>query len=328
MHTNRQKILDYITKNRLATPHELAGFLGIGPAMVHRYLRELLEQGTLVKQGSSPKVFYALKGAQHTAGVSEYGAIPIARQNLISENFTLVSPDGTETDGWNGFVRWCLLRGYDSVQKSAEYEQVFNEYKQFQKNGIIDATQKIQNIFPGNSQPLEHLYFLYPYSLPVFGKTKIATWLFHGKQTQNKMLIKRVLNTVIPQITTFISTQGYDAVAFVPPSVPREFQFMKQLQSALATTLSTVKIEKIKNSIIIQQKSLKDLQDRIQNADTTLVVTGRGSYKKMLIIDDFTGSGSTLSVLAKKIQEKGIAKHIDGLTITGSMNGFEIVKEV
>jgi hypoxanthine phosphoribosyltransferase len=103
---------------------------------------------------------------------------------------------------------------------------------------------------------------------------------------------------------------------------------MKLLEKGLKTSLPIIKIEKIKNSIIIQQKSLKDLQDRIQNAQGTMIVTGAGSYNKVLIIDDFTGSGSTLNVLAEKIKSRSIAQVVDGLTITGSMNGFEVVREV
>ena len=140
--------------------------------------------------------------------------------------------------------------------------------------------------------------------------------------------MKRVIDQVIPEIQKVISEKQYDAIAFIPPSVPRQLQFMKLLERGLTTTLPVIKIEKIKSDIIIQQKSLKDLQDRIQNADGTMVVTGSGNYEKVLIIDDFTGSGSTLNVLAGKIKSRGIAGVVDGLTITGSMNGFEIIKEV
>ena len=51
-------------------------------------------------------------------------------------------------------------------------------------------------------------------------------------------------------------------------------------------------------------------------------------YKRLIIIDDFTGSGATLNVLAGKIKEQKIAKEVFGLTITGSVNGFEVVKEI
>ena len=52
------------------------------------------------------------------------------------------------------------------------------------------------------------------------------------------------------------------------------------------------------------------------------------TFKKVIIIDDFTGSGATLNILAKKIKQQKIAQEVIGLTITGSMNGFEVVKEI
>lgn len=322
MQTNREKILENITKNGFTTPHNLSREIGIGPTMVHRYLKELVSAGKIIKQGSGPKVFYTL----NTELFTHTKTIPA--NPLIEQTFTFITPTGTELLGMQGFIQWCQQRKYDIDQKVVEYEKVYQQYEPFKKKGVIDATAKIENTFSSDKRFLDHLYFLYPYSLPVFGKTKIATWLFHGKQTQNKLLMKRVLEVIIPEIQKFITSNNYDGVAFVPPSVPRETQFMKLLQKTLQTHLPTVTIEKIKNTIIIQQKSLKDLQDRITNAEGTMLVTSSGHYKKVLIIDDFTGSGSTLNVIAGKIKSRNIAQIVDGLTITGSMNGFEIIREV
>lgn len=52
---------------------------------------------------------------------------------------------------------------------------------------------------------------------------------------------------------------------------------------------------------MVQQKSLKEMRDRILNAEDTMVISHiLYNYKKVLIIDDFTGSGATLNVIAKK----------------------------
>ena len=68
--------------------------------------------------------------------------------------------------------------------------------------------------------------------------------------------------------------------------------------------LPKIQITKIKTEIMIQQKGLKDLNDRIKNAEGTMVVESRDTnYNKTLIIDNFTGSGSTLNILAKKNQK-------------------------
>lgn len=324
---NREKIINYIREKHQVTPHEIVSFLGIGNAMVHRYLKELVEKGILVKQGTAPRVFYILKNKTYTRQGKYFHATP-SQIELLQEYFTNILPNGYEIEGFDGFLYWCNERSYDPEKKIIEFEKTISDYKRFKKNGIIDATQKITATFPAEKRFLDHLYFLHPYSLPVFGKTKIATWLFHGKQTQNKMLMKRVLEITIPKIKEFLKREKYDAVAFVPPSVPRETQFMKQLEQSLSLSLPVIKIEKIKNPIIIQQKSLKDLNDRIENASSTLVVTTHAVFKKVLIIDDFTGSGSTLNVVAEKMKHQQVSRHVDGLTITGSMNGFEVIKEI
>jgi predicted amidophosphoribosyltransferase len=60
-----------------------------------------------------------------------------------------------------------------------------------------------------------------------------------------------------------------------------------------------------------------------------MFVDGRNlNFNRILIIDDFTGSGATLNVIAKKCKNQNIASEVYGLTITGSVNGFEIVKEI
>ena len=325
---NREKIINYIREKNQVTPHEVVSFLGIGNAMVHRYLKELVEKGVLVKQGTAPRVFYKINPL--VINLVNHPAIQISQEQktILQENFTLILPDGQEFEGYTGFVQWCNQRNFDVQKKTAEFVKTINGYAQFKKGTVIDATQKITATFPAEKRFLDHLYFLHPYSLPVFGKTKIATWLFHGKQTQNKMLMRRVLEITIPKIKEFLKREKYDAVAFVPPSVPRETQFMKQLEQSLSLSLPVIKIEKIKNPIIIQQKSLKDLNDRIENASSTLVVTTNGTFKKVLIIDDFTGSGSTLNIVTEKMKHQQVSRHVDGLTITGSMNGFEVIKEI
>lgn len=325
MYSMTEKIIKYTEKKGQVTPHELVREMEIGATMVHRHLKKLTESGVLEKLGKPPRVFYRIKQQSEiiteTIHNSEYAV-------SINEYFTLVTPDGNEIEGVSGFVLWCKQRNFDAQKKAQEYYETLRQYSRLYNNGIIDATVKIKQTFSKDKQFLDRLYFLYPYSLPVFGKTKIATWLFHGKQTENVELMKKVFDKVIPKIQNCIQQGNYDAIGFIPPSVPRSIQFMKELQKKLLIKIPVIKIEKIKNAIIIQQKSLKDIRDRIKNAENTLVVTEKQTYKKILLIDDFTGSGSTLNVVAEKIKKQSLGKEIHGLTITGSMNGFEIIKEV
>lgn len=52
------------------------------------------------------------------------------------------------------------------------------------------------------------------------------------------------------------------------------------------------------------------------------------NVKKNKIIDDFTGSGATLNIIAGKCLKQNVAKEVIGLTITGSVNGFDVIREI
>lgn len=327
MNNYQQKILDFITKNGQSTPNQITEFLGISYQMTHRHLKSLLEKDVLTKSGKPPKVYYSVK--QDSLPVMSSISIDNNTINSINENFTLITPDGNEIEGIQGFSNWCYDRKFNPEKKAAEYVDLIQEYNRFKKDGTIDATSKLNQSFTKNDIFLDQLLYLHPHSLPVFGKTKIATWLFHGKQTQNRMLIKKVLQKVIPEIQQVINNVNPDGVAFVPPTVPRTVQFMKELQKGLQIIIPQIQIEKIATPIMVQQKSLKDIQDRMINAENTMVVVNKNyTFKKVIIIDDFTGSGATLNILAKKTKQQKIAQEVIGLTITGSMNGFEVVKEI
>ena len=104
---------------------------------------------------------------------------------------------------------------------------------------------------------------------------------------------------------------------------------MKALEKQLRLPIKTLAVGKVKTPIIIPQKTLNKLEDRIENAKQTIMVNDARSYNNILIIDDAIGSGATINETAKKIREKKIAKNkIYGLAITGSFKGFEIISEI
>jgi biotin operon repressor len=325
----KEEIIKYISLNNKVSVNALAEVLTIKRIMIQRHLHNLIESGELIKVGIPPKVYYSIN-KKIDAEKKEYNINPEIIK-IIDDNFTLLEPDGVEIEGFEGFVKWCNdeKRKYEVVNKADEYVKLLKEYDNFKKDGFINATQKLTATFDKENQFLNELYYLYPYSFPVFGKTKMGQWLFHAKQTQNKNLIRKVLDIVIPQIENFIKINGVDSLAFVPPTVPRNIQFMKELEKKLQINVPVVKIIKIKTEIMIQQKGLKETTDRIKNAEETMVIeSGNTNYNKILILDDFTGSGSTLNILARKIKKQNIAKEVLGLTIAGSMNGFEVIREV
>lgn len=325
----KEQIIEYIKENDKVTVNELTEVLPIKRRMIHYHLSKMIQNGDLIKIGIPPKVYYSIN-KKRVEEKRKYDINPEIIK-VIDDNFTLLEPDGVEVEGFNGFVKWCNdeKRKYDVVNKADEYVKLIKEYDNFKKDGFINASQKLISTFKAGEKFLDELYYLYPYSFPIFDKTKMGQWLFHAKQTQNKNLIKKVLDIVNPQIENFIKINNIDSLAFVPPTVPRNIQFMKELEKKLKINLPVIKIIKIKTEIMIQQKGLKEISDRIKNAEETMVIESRNTnYNKMLIIDDFTGSGSTLNILAKKVKKQNIAKEVIGLTIAGSMNGFEVIKEV
>jgi len=103
---------------------------------------------------------------------------------------------------------------------------------------------------------------------------------------------------------------------------------MQELERNLNLSLPSLKIVKVKTPIIVPQKTLNKLADRIENARDTIMVNDARQYKTLLLLDDALGSGATLNETAKKIKKQKLAENIIGLAITGSFSGFEVISEV
>ncbi len=58
------------------------------------------------------------------------------------------------------------------------------------------------------------------------------------------------------------------------------------------------------------------------------MLRGNQSFKRLLLIDDAVGSGSTLNQIAAKIKKSGVAEHITGLAIVGSFKEFDVITDV
>jgi len=65
-------------------------------------------------------------------------------------------------------------------------------------------------------------------------------------------------------------------------------------------------IKYYEDNIAIPQKSLKTRAQRIENARNTIFIDDKNiqNYKKVLLIDDFVGSGATLNETAKKLKDE------------------------
>jgi predicted amidophosphoribosyltransferase len=201
----------------------------------------------------------------------------------------------------------------------------YNHYRR--PDGLIDGTEKIKKTFAGSC--LNKLYYLDFYSIERFGKTKLGQLLLYAKQSQNGTIIKELIAGIKNRIDNFIAGEKFDGVAFIPPTVKRETQFIRELEKQLNLPLRKINIDKIKTEIAVPQKTLNKLEDRVENARKTFVVENKNAYKKILLIDDAVGSGATLNEIACKIRRAGICSgEIIGLSITGSVKGFDVISEV
>lgn len=326
--SNSNKLIQYLTSNQV-TVNDIAEYLGISRQAVHRILNNLVSKGNVTKIGKPPKVYYSASQPITTSG-------PIANKTflmddevkrVIDENFLFITPFGQKLIGLDGFINWCSDRKQDIAKMAELYLQTIKKYSKLKRDGLIDGMSKLKGTFADVA--LDEVYYIDFYSIEIFGKTKLGQLLLFAKQSQDKDLMNQMIDSIKPSVMSIIEKFNIDGVAFIPPTVKREYQLMKQLQKRLNLDTRIVSLVKIKTPVIVPQKTLAKLDDRITNARETIVVDDNGKYNNILILDDAVGSGSTLNEVAKKVRQKGICSgKIIGLAITGSAKGFDVISEV
>ena len=319
------KILQYIHKRGQASGKELADHLAsITDRGIRKQLKTLLEQGKLRKVGTPPRVYYFL--ANKTAHVVAPHITPKV-ERFIDERYIFISPTGDFVRGWKGFQLWCQKTKQEPAKTAKEYVSTQMRYDKFREDGLIDGTHKLKQTF--DKVFLDRLFYLDFYSIERFGKTKRGQMLLYANQSQDRRLIRGVVDEVRPMIEKVIKKNAIDGVAFIPPTVKREVQFMKELEKQLRLPVRSLKVQKIKTAVVVPQKTLTKLVDRIENARQTMVVEDKGKYKNILLIDDAVGSGATLNETAGQIRRLGLVSgKIVGVSITGSFKGFDVISEV
>lgn len=318
-----QKIIDYIKEKGQASGSELTQYLNITSRAVRKQLNGLLEEKIVYKIGKPPKVFYLLSGKEKEITETK---IDSKTKKLITENFLLITPSGDRKEGVEAFIEWCQKRG-ESVEKTAkEYVESLNKYARYKKGGLIDGRYKLKHTF--KEVYLDEVFYLDFYSIERFGKTKLGQLLLYAKQSQNQTLINELVEKIKPQINSLIKKYKINAVGFIPPTVKREVQLMKEIEKKLSLSLPSISLVKIKTAVTVPQKTLNKLGDRVENAKNTIILDDSRKCGNLLLIDDALGSGATLNETAKKIRRQNLAKKIIGLAITGSFSGFEVISEV
>jgi hypothetical protein len=329
----KDKIIAYIRYHGQARAQDLFETLGISRVAVHRQLKKLLEEGVLVRVGKPPIVFYTLSPDVAVTQTSETGHLPAYTQQIIDAHFLSITPDGKLLYGMVGFVHWA-----QNFQKNKPIETVAEEYvakvqeqkKLFSAEGWIDATPKLVETF--TETPISHLLFEEIYSYRTFGWTKLSKLVMYAKQTGDKKLIDQIAESCKPIIEAVIKKYHIEAVAFIPPTVPRPRQFMDELEYWLKIPLPKIELVKIMpGDIPIPQKTLASLNERVINARDTIYLKSNKefSYENILLIDDVIGSGASFHETAKKLKNANVGfGDIIAFGMVGNIKGYDVVREI
>jgi len=328
MNTNSSKIVKYIKDKKHVSANELVDYLDISrQALFKHHLAKLIDDHVLVKTGRPPKVYYSIAVPIKSEISGKNFNVNNEVKKLITQNFLIITPAGERKEGLDGFVYWCQKNNLPLEKTAKEYFNTLKKYERYKKDGFIDSEEKLKSTF--KDVFLDKLFYIDFYSIERFGKTRLGQLLLYAKQSQNKKLMKEIVEIVKPNINKIIKKFKIDGVGFIPPTVKRETQLMKVLERGLNLNSRKLEIVKIKTTVVVPQKTLNRLADRIENARNTIVVPDSSYFNNILLIDDAVGSGATLNETAKKIREKKMCKgKIIGLTVTGSFNGFDVISEV
>ena len=319
----KQQIIEYINQKGQATADEMTNVFGVSRQIIHRHLRDLTGAEYITKVGKSPKVYYLIADKQ-TKNLT--GTVSDDVKKIIDENYLVITPSGEQKEGWEGFVYWCDKQKLPVEKTAIEYGTTLKKCAPYKKDGLIDGMYKLKHTF--DQVYLDKVFYPDFYSIERFGKTRLGQLLLYAKQSQNKDLIRELVEQIRSKIDSLLGMFKINAVGFIPPTVRREIQLMKELERQLNLSVPSINLVKVKTPIAVPQKTLTKLEDRVENAKSTIIVDDSRKYDTVLLIDDALGSGSTLNETAQKIKKQGLAKTIIGLAITGSFSGFEVISEV
>lgn len=328
MTDTKTRIISYIRTNDQARVKDLVDHLGIGNVAVHRHLKALVELGKLTKAGGAPKVFYRLS----TPSAQNRQVLESKTNRLLDKYYAYVDPTGQFLTGIAGFTRWAA-----SVHKANQIDGLLARYVKDREDlgrfltsqGWIDASDNLRRTFRPDMS-LDGVYYLDFYSLPTFGKTRLGSLVLYAKQSENKPLIQQAADESRDVINQLIAKLGIDAVGYIPHSILRKIQFLKEFSSRLNLPLPKIELTKAySGQIRVAQKTLGKLEERIKNARETIFVEGLSAkYNRVFLIDDAVGSGATFNETAKKLKQMGLAKQVYGFAVVGSLKGFEVIREV
>ena len=321
----KDKILALLRKKGMTTVDSLAEELKVSRQYIHRLINSLLLEGLIIKIGNAPIVYYKIAETTH----AERTNTSFEKEAFLKEHFLIVTSLGEKLQGLEAMQYWCQNQNLPIDKTIDEYMETRKKYlSYFNSNHLIDGTEKLRNTKGIGEIGVKQLFYLDFYAIERFGKTKLGTLMHYAKQGQNKNLMKEIVSEIRNRISFIIVNLGIEAILYVPPMISRKVQIMDYLEKNLKLDIPKMEVKKISNQIIVPQKALSKLFERVTNAKNTFIVPHQKAYKKVLILDDAVGSGATMNEIGKKIKEKNLADSIIGLAITGSFKGFEVISEL
>jgi hypothetical protein len=333
----REKIVQILGDKGELRPVDLLIELDVSKALLHRQLKRLLAEGKIVKKGMPPTVFYELANQPDVWTEIVTPRVEIAKpaHDFLESNYLYVTPDGRLIGGEEGFRVWA-----GRSRQRQEFTNLVDDYirermkinELIGSDGYLDARQKLEKTFERVN--VERVFFSDVYALVRFGKTRLGAMVYYGKLTENLRLIKEVAAEIRPTLERIVETWKIDAIGFIPHSLPRKIPFLPVLREELSLAMPEVKLVKVYAGEIREaQKTLKSLDDRTENARSTIAIkslpwVNPEDERRILLIDDAVGSGATLNEVAGKLKRAYGKVRVFGYSVVGSINGFEVIKGV
>jgi len=323
--STKSKILEFVKQKWAISVKEIKEKFDIYPTIIHRHLKSLLDDNFLTKIGKTPNVLYIPKSINTTDFVLWYEDM-----EWLGQNYYNYDSDGKILSGYEWFANRCKSRNFDIAEQYENYKSISSYMKKKKNNiGLIDwkkyLSDRLWEIF------VDELYFVDSYQVWHFGRSKLGTITFYAKQSQNKELMRQVINIIKFPILSYIKQNKIDAICFAPPSVKRWVQLMTEIKKWLKIDLPELKLLKMfPNGIIIPQKSLKSMDQRKKNAENTIFFRpNQIPSENLLFVDDFMWSGSTINFCSKKLKDAKLAKKITAICLLGNVDTeYDVINEI
>ena len=324
----KELLLKLLERKGEMTVSELVGELGISRQMIHRLLKALQEEG-LVKKLGKPPVTYYQRTIESEKEIKFQGEADEEKEAFLKKHFLLITETGDYHEGLQAMIAWCRRQKLPIEKTIDEFIKTKRKYLSYVgSNGLISGIDKINNTKGFDSIGLDELYYQDFYAIERFGKTRLGTQLHFAKQGQNRTMMKSITDEIRPNILKLISALSIDAVGYIPPTIKREIQIMQVFRNNLNLSLPHLDLIKVKGEVVVPQKALSKLEDRINNARSSIMIGENRYFRKILLIDDAVGSGATLNETALKLKRKGICDTVIGYAVTGSFKGLDVLQEV